>query len=168
MSDPEAKRKIIGREFIEVFSEEARKLDGVKFLAQGTIYPDVIESAASKQGKAHVIKSHHNVGGLPDDLAFELVEPLRDLFKDEVRKLGVALGIPHHMIYRHPFPGPGLGVRILGEVKKNMPISCVLQMIFLCKSLERLAGMIKLPKLLQYLSLSNQWALLVMADAMHG
>ena len=119
VTDPEAKRKIIGREFIEVFSEEARKLDGVKFLAQGTIYPDVIESAASKQGKAHVIKSHHNVGGLPEDLAFELVEPLRDLFKDEVRKLGVALGIPHHMIYRHPFPGPGLGVRILGEVKKE-------------------------------------------------
>ena len=119
ITDPEAKRKIIGREFIEVFSEEARKLDGVKFLAQGTIYPDVIESAASKHGKAHVIKSHHNVGGLPDDLAFELVEPLRDLFKDEVRKLGVALGIPAHMIYRHPFPGPGLGVRILGEVKKE-------------------------------------------------
>ncbi len=119
VTDPEAKRKIIGREFIEVFSEEARKLDGVKFLAQGTIYPDVIESAASKHGKAHVIKSHHNVGGLPDDLAFELVEPLRDLFKDEVRKLGVALGIPAQMIYRHPFPGPGLGVRILGEVKKE-------------------------------------------------
>lgn len=119
VTDPEAKRKIIGREFIEVFAEEARKLDGVKFLAQGTIYPDVIESAASKHGKAHVIKSHHNVGGLPDDLAFELVEPLRDLFKDEVRKLGVALGIPAHMIYRHPFPGPGLGVRILGEVKKE-------------------------------------------------
>lgn len=119
VTDPEAKRKIIGHEFIEVFSEEARKLDGVKFLAQGTIYPDVIESAASKQGKAHVIKSHHNVGGLPKDLAFELVEPLRDLFKDEVRKLGVALGIAHHMIYRHPFPGPGLGVRILGEVKKE-------------------------------------------------
>lgn len=117
--DPEDKRKIIGREFIEVFSEEARKLDGIQFLAQGTIYPDVIESAKSKQGKAHVIKSHHNVGGLPDDLAFELVEPLRDLFKDEVRKLGVALGIPHRMIYRHPFPGPGLGVRILGEVKKE-------------------------------------------------
>ncbi|WFF38679.1 glutamine-hydrolyzing GMP synthase [Moraxella nasibovis] len=118
-TDPEAKRKIIGREFIEVFSEEARKLDGIKFLAQGTIYPDVIESAKSKHGKAHVIKSHHNVGGLPEDLAFELVEPLRDLFKDEVRKLGVALGIPAHMIYRHPFPGPGLGVRILGEVKKE-------------------------------------------------
>ncbi|WP_283162929.1 glutamine-hydrolyzing GMP synthase [Moraxella oculi] len=119
VTDPEQKRKIIGREFIEVFSEEARKLDGVKFLAQGTIYPDVIESAKSKHGKAHVIKSHHNVGGLPDDLAFELVEPLRDLFKDEVRQLGVALGIPAHMIYRHPFPGPGLGVRILGEVKKE-------------------------------------------------
>lgn len=119
VSDPEAKRKIIGKEFIEVFSDEARKLDGVKFLAQGTIYPDVIESAKTKHGKAHTIKSHHNVGGLPDDLAFELVEPLRDLFKDEVRKLGVALGIEPSMIYRHPFPGPGLGVRILGEVKKE-------------------------------------------------
>lgn len=119
VTDPEDKRKIIGREFIEVFSEEARKLDGIQFLAQGTIYPDVIESAKTKNGKAHVIKSHHNVGGLPDDLAFELVEPLRDLFKDEVRKLGVALGIPHQMIYRHPFPGPGLGVRILGEIKKE-------------------------------------------------
>lgn len=119
VSDPEAKRKIIGRVFIEVFAEEARKLDGVNYLAQGTIYPDVIESAASKHGKAHVIKSHHNVGGLPDDLAFKLVEPLRDLFKDEVRKLGTTLGLPHSMIYRHPFPGPGLGVRILGEVKKE-------------------------------------------------
>lgn len=119
VTDPEQKRKIIGREFIEVFADEARKLDGVKFLAQGTIYPDVIESAAIKNGKAHVIKSHHNVGGLPDDLAFELVEPLRDLFKDEVRKLGTTLGLPHGMIYRHPFPGPGLGVRILGEVKKE-------------------------------------------------
>jgi GMP synthase (glutamine-hydrolysing) len=119
VTDPEAKRKIIGRVFIEVFAEEARKLDGVKFLAQGTIYPDVIESAASKQGKAHVIKSHHNVGGLPADLDFELVEPLRDLFKDEVRKLGTTLGLPHSMIYRHPFPGPGLGVRILGEVKQE-------------------------------------------------
>jgi len=116
---PEDKRKIIGREFIEVFSEEARKLDGVKFLAQGTIYPDVIESAKTKNGKAHVIKSHHNVGGLPDDLHFELVEPLRDLFKDEVRKLGTTLGLPHEMIYRHPFPGPGLGVRVLGEIKKE-------------------------------------------------
>lgn len=118
-TDPEDKRKIIGREFIEVFSEEARKLDGVKFLAQGTIYPDVIESAKTKNGKAHVIKSHHNVGGLPNDLHFELVEPLRDLFKDEVRKLGTTLGLPYEMIYRHPFPGPGLGVRILGEIKKE-------------------------------------------------
>ena len=119
VSDPEAKRKIIGREFIEVFSEQARQLNGITFLAQGTIYPDVIESAASKHGKAHVIKSHHNVGGLPADLTFKLVEPLRDLFKDEVRKLGTTLGLPHSMIYRHPFPGPGLGVRILGEVKKE-------------------------------------------------
>ncbi|PIE47765.1 MAG: glutamine-hydrolyzing GMP synthase [Gammaproteobacteria bacterium] len=125
-SDPEAKRKIIGKTFIDVFSDAARELKnddgtgvGVEFLAQGTIYPDVIESAKSHQGKAHVIKSHHNVGGLPDDLAFKLVEPLRDLFKDEVRKLGLALGLPKKMIYRHPFPGPGLGVRILGEVKKE-------------------------------------------------
>lgn len=122
-TDPEVKRKIIGREFIEVFSKEARTLNkeggGVKFLAQGTIYPDVIESAKTKNGKAHVIKSHHNVGGLPDDLHFELVEPLRDLFKDEVRKLGTTLGLPREMIYRHPFPGPGLGVRILGEIKKE-------------------------------------------------
>lgn len=117
--DPEKKRKIIGREFIGVFAEEARNLDGVNFLAQGTIYPDVIESAATKNGKAHVIKSHHNVGGLPEDLAFELVEPIRDLFKDEVRRLGTTLGLPHEMLYRHPFPGPGLGVRILGEVKKE-------------------------------------------------
>lgn len=124
--EPEAKRKIIGKTFIDVFSDTARELKnddgsgvGVDFLAQGTIYPDVIESAKSHQGKAHVIKSHHNVGGLPDDLAFELVEPLRDLFKDEVRKLGITLGLPHKMIYRHPFPGPGLGVRILGEVKKE-------------------------------------------------
>ena len=117
--DPEKKRKIIGREFIEVFAVEARGLDGVNFLAQGTIYPDVIESAATKNGKAHVIKSHHNVGGLPEDLAFELVEPIRDLFKDEVRRLGTTLGLPFEMLYRHPFPGPGLGVRILGEVKKE-------------------------------------------------
>lgn len=124
-SDPEAKRKIIGKTFIDVFANSAREIsaqsDGktIEFLAQGTIYPDVIESAKSHQGKAHVIKSHHNVGGLPDDLAFELVEPLRDLFKDEVRKLGITLGLPEKMIYRHPFPGPGLGVRILGEVKKE-------------------------------------------------
>jgi len=117
--EPETKRKIIGREFINVFAEEGRKLNEVKYLAQGTIYPDVIESAAIKGGKAHVIKSHHNVGGLPDDLKFELVEPLRDLFKDEVRRLGTSLGLPHEMLYRHPFPGPGLGVRILAEVKKE-------------------------------------------------
>jgi GMP synthase (glutamine-hydrolysing) len=118
-ADPEKKRKIIGNSFIEIFDEESSKLDNIEFLAQGTIYPDVIESAASKTGKAHVIKSHHNVGGLPDDMKMELVEPLRELFKDEVRKLGVALGLPHSMVYRHPFPGPGLGVRILGEVKKE-------------------------------------------------
>jgi len=117
--DPEKKRKIIGNTFIEVFDQEATKLKEVKWLAQGTIYPDVIESAASKTGKAHVIKSHHNVGGLPDDMAFELVEPLRELFKDEVRKIGLELGLPYDMVYRHPFPGPGLGVRILGEVKKE-------------------------------------------------
>lgn len=119
ISDPEAKRKIIGNTFIDIFQEEADKLKGVKWLAQGTIYPDVIESAASKTGKAHVIKSHHNVGGLPEDMQFELIEPLRELFKDEVRKLGLELGLPYDMVYRHPFPGPGLGVRILGEVKKE-------------------------------------------------
>ncbi len=118
-SDPEAKRKIIGRTFIEVFDEESTKLEGIDFLAQGTIYPDVIESAAVKGGKATMIKSHHNVGGLPEDMKMELVEPLRELFKDEVRKLGVELGLPHDMVYRHPFPGPGLGVRILGEVTKE-------------------------------------------------
>ncbi|NAO96134.1 glutamine-hydrolyzing GMP synthase [Halomonas sp. MG34] len=117
--DPEAKRKIIGNTFIDVFDEEASKIDGVEFLAQGTIYPDVIESAASKTGKAHVIKSHHNVGGLPETMKLKLVEPLRELFKDEVRKLGLELGLPYDMVYRHPFPGPGLGVRILGEVKKE-------------------------------------------------
>jgi len=118
-SDPETKRKIIGRCFIEVFDDEAKKLKDINFLAQGTIYPDVIESAGSKTGKAKVIKSHHNVGGLPEDLNFELVEPLRELFKDEVREIGVELGIPHEMLFRHPFPGPGLGVRILGHVKKE-------------------------------------------------
>ena len=117
VSDPEAKRKIIGRVFVEVFDEEALKLEDVKWLAQGTIYPDVIESAGSKTGKAHVIKSHHNVGGLPEHMRMGLVEPLRELFKDEVRRLGVELGLPREMVYRHPFPGPGLGVRILGEVK---------------------------------------------------
>jgi len=118
-ADPERKRKIIGRTFIEVFEEEAAKLSDVRFLAQGTIYPDVIESAGAASGKAHVIKSHHNVGGLPDEMRMELVEPLRELFKDEVRILGVTLGLPPSMVYRHPFPGPGLGVRILGEVHKT-------------------------------------------------
>jgi GMP synthase (glutamine-hydrolysing) len=119
VEDPEDKRKVIGRTFIDVFDREAHKLEGVGWLAQGTIYPDVIESAASKYGKAHVIKSHHNVGGLPDRMKLKLVEPLRELFKDEVRKIGTALGLPHELVYRHPFPGPGLGVRILGEVKKE-------------------------------------------------
>ncbi len=119
VSDPEVKRKIIGREFVEVFQAEAGKLPGAKWLAQGTIYPDVIESAGAKTSKAHAIKSHHNVGGLPETLNLKLLEPLRELFKDEVRELGVALGLPHEMVYRHPFPGPGLGVRILGEVKKE-------------------------------------------------
>ena len=119
VEDPEAKRKIIGRIFVEVFDEEAHKLTGVKFLAQGTIYPDVIESAGTRTGKAHVIKSHHNVGGLPERMNLKLVEPLRELFKDEVRRLGVELGLPREMVHRHPFPGPGLGVRILGEVRKE-------------------------------------------------
>jgi len=118
-NDPERKRKIIGAEFVKVFDEESHKLEGVDWLAQGTIYPDVIESAGSKTGKAHVIKSHHNVGGLPPNMRMKLVEPLRELFKDEVRKLGVELGLPREMVYRHPFPGPGLGVRILGEVRKD-------------------------------------------------
>ncbi|MCP5142753.1 MAG: glutamine-hydrolyzing GMP synthase [Gammaproteobacteria bacterium] len=118
-TDPERKRKIIGNMFIDVFEEEADKIEDVSFLAQGTIYPDVIESAASKTGKAKVIKSHHNVGGLPDYMKLELVEPLRELFKDEVRRIGVELGLPPEMVYRHPFPGPGLGVRILGEVKRE-------------------------------------------------
>ena len=117
--DPEAKRKIIGREFVNVFQVESEKLVNAKWLAQGTIYPDVIESAGAKTGKAHVIKSHHNVGGLPKDMKLKLVEPLRELFKDEVRKIGLELGLPHDMLYRHPFPGPGLGVRILAEVKKE-------------------------------------------------
>jgi GMP synthase (glutamine-hydrolysing) len=117
VADPEAKRKIIGKEFVEVFTAEKRKLSSAKWLAQGTIYPDVVESAGTKTGKAAAIKSHHNVGGLPEDLDFKLLEPLRELFKDEVRELGVTLGLPPEMVYRHPFPGPGLGVRILGEVK---------------------------------------------------
>jgi GMP synthase (glutamine-hydrolysing) len=118
-NDPEIKRKIIGRVFIEVFNHEAQKLKDIKFLAQGTIYPDVIESAGAVSGKAKVIKSHHNVGGLPENMQFELVEPLKELFKDEVRTIGVKLGLPEKMLYRHPFPGPGLGVRILGEVKEE-------------------------------------------------
>jgi GMP synthase (glutamine-hydrolysing) len=118
-SNPELKRKIIGRAFIDIFNQEAQKLKDIKFLAQGTIYPDVIESAGAASGKAKVIKSHHNVGGLPDDMQFELVEPLKELFKDEVRAIGVKLGLPKKMLYRHPFPGPGLGVRILGQVKKE-------------------------------------------------
>ena len=126
VAEPEAKRKIIGGLFVDVFKAEAEKLKaarpgskGASFLAQGTIYPDVIESGGAKSKKAVTIKSHHNVGGLPEQLGLKLLEPLRDLFKDEVRELGVALGLPHDMVYRHPFPGPGLGVRILGEVKKE-------------------------------------------------
>jgi len=119
VTDPEAKRKIIGRTFIEVFDEEAHRISGVGFLAQGTIYPDVIESAGARTGKAHVIKSHHNVGGLPEKMHLKLVEPLRELFKDEVRRMGVELGLPREMVYRHPFPGPGLAVRILGEVRRE-------------------------------------------------
>jgi GMP synthase (glutamine-hydrolysing) len=119
VADPEDKRKVIGNTFIEVFDTEAVRLENVKWLAQGTIYPDVIESAGANTGKAHTIKSHHNVGGLPEDMSFELVEPLRELFKDEVRQIGLELGLPYDMVYRHPFPGPGLGVRILGEVKKE-------------------------------------------------
>jgi len=119
IDDPEQKRKIIGNLFIEIFDEAAAELTSAQWLAQGTIYPDVIESAAAKSGKAHLIKSHHNVGGLPDNMKLKLVEPLRELFKDEVRKLGLELGLPYEMVFRHPFPGPGLGVRILGEVKKE-------------------------------------------------
>jgi GMP synthase (glutamine-hydrolysing) len=119
VSDPEEKRKIIGHQFIEIFDAEAARVEGARWLAQGTIYPDVIESAGARTGKAHVIKSHHNVGGLPAEMNLELVEPLRELFKDEVRRLGIELGLPSDMVYRHPFPGPGLGVRILGEVRKE-------------------------------------------------
>ncbi len=119
VSDPEQKRKIIGRVFVEVFEEESKKLRNARWLAQGTIYPDVIESAGAKSGKAHLIKSHHNVGGLPERMHLKLLEPLRELFKDEVRRIGVELGLPGDMVYRHPFPGPGLGVRILGEIHKE-------------------------------------------------
>jgi len=117
VADPEAKRKIIGKEFVEIFQSESGKIKNAQWLAQGTIYPDVIESAGKGKKGAHTIKSHHNVGGLPEDMHLKLLEPLRELFKDEVRELGVALGLPREMVYRHPFPGPGLGVRILGEVK---------------------------------------------------
>ena len=119
VEDPEEKRKIIGRLFVDVFQREAAKLKNVKWLAQGTIYPDVIESAGAKTGKAQNIKSHHNVGGLPETLHLQLLEPLRELFKDEVRELGLELGLPREIVFRHPFPGPGLGVRILGEVKRE-------------------------------------------------
>ena len=119
ITDPEAKRKVIGRTFVEVFEEQAHRLQGVEFLAQGTIYPDVIESAGARTGKAHVIKSHHNVGGLPERMHLKLIEPLRELFKDEVRRLGTELGLPRELTHRHPFPGPGLGVRILGEVRSE-------------------------------------------------
>jgi GMP synthase (glutamine-hydrolysing) len=117
--DPERKRKIIGRHFVEVFDEEAHRLTGIEWLAQGTIYPDVIESAGARTGKAQVIKSHHNVGGLPEHMKLKLLEPLRELFKDEVRRIGVELGLPTEMVYRHPFPGPGLCVRILGPVTRE-------------------------------------------------
>ena len=123
VADPEKKRKVIGNLFIDIFEEQAKNCtrsdDHVKWLAQGTIYPDVIESAGSRTGKAHVIKSHHNVGGLPDYMKMQLIEPLRELFKDEVRRIGVKLGLEPEMVYRHPFPGPGLGVRILGEVREE-------------------------------------------------
>jgi len=119
VADPEDKRKVIGRLFVDVFQREAKRLPNAKWLAQGTIYPDVIESAGAKTKKAVTIKSHHNVGGLPETLHLKLLEPLRELFKDEVRLLGVELGLPREMVYRHPFPGPGLGVRILGEVKRE-------------------------------------------------
>jgi len=119
VADPEEKRKIIGRVFVDVFQDEAKKIAGSRWLAQGTIYPDVIESAGTKSGKAKVIKSHHNVGGLPESLHLSLLEPLKELFKDEVRRIGVELGLPRELVFRHPFPGPGLGVRILGEVRKE-------------------------------------------------
>jgi GMP synthase (glutamine-hydrolysing) len=119
VTEPEEKRKVIGGLFIDVFEEQAKVQGNAKWLAQGTIYPDVIESAGSTTGKAHVIKSHHNVGGLPDYMKMELVEPLRELFKDEVRKVGIELGLPREMVFRHPFPGPGLGVRVLGEVREE-------------------------------------------------
>lgn len=142
-AEPEAKRKIIGHVFVDIFDEESKKCVNAKWLAQGTIYPDVIESAGSATGKAHVIKSHHNVGGLPDDMELGLVEPLRELFKDEVRKIGLELGLPYNMLYRHPFPGPGLGVRVLGEVKKSTAIYFAVLMLFSLKSFIKLSYTIK-------------------------
>lgn len=136
-SDPEVKRKIIGKTFIDVFDAESKKIPNVKFLAQGTIYSDVIESAAAKTGKAHVIKSHHNVGGLPEKMHLALIEPLRELFKDEVRKIGLQLGLPYELTYRHPFPGPGLGVRVLGEVKEEFVESLKLADAILIEELYR-------------------------------
>lgn len=150
LDEPEAKRKTIGKVFVDVFDDESKKLSSVKWLAQGTIYPDVIESAASKTGKAHVIKSHHNVGGLPDYMKLGLVEPLRELFKDEVRKIGLALGLPAEMLNRHPFPGPGLGVRVLGEIKKSTAIYCVKSMRSSSKNCTKPAGTTKSAKLSRY------------------
>ena len=156
VSDPEAKRKAIGNTFIDVFDEEATKITDVKWLAQGTIYPDVIESAGSKTGKAHVIKSHHNVGGLPDDMALEFVEPLRELFKDEVRRIGLELGLPNDMVFRHPFPGPGLGVRILGEVKKEYADLLRQADAIFIEELHRSGGMTKPVKPLRFFYRSSQ------------
>ena len=119
MGDPQEKRRIIGHVFIDVFKAEARRIQGAKFLAQGTLYPDVIESGGALDGPTHNIKTHHNVGGLPKELGFELIEPLRDLFKDEVRQLGLELGLPEHVVWRHPFPGPGLAVRCIGPVSRE-------------------------------------------------
>ena len=166
IEDPEQKRKVIGRTFIDVFDAEANKLKEIKFLAQGTIYPDVIESSGSESKEARVIKSHHNVGGLPDEMNMELVEPLRDLFKDEVRKLGVELGLPSEMLNRHPFPGPGLGVRILGEVTKKKPLSLKKPIIFLLKNLLKLIYIRWSVKLLLYSFQSNQLVLLEMKEDM--
>ena len=149
--------KIIGKVFVDVFDDESKKLTNVKWLAQGTIYPDVIESAASKTGKAHVIKSHHNVGGLPDYMKLGLVEPLRELFKDEVRKIGLALGLPAEMINRHPFPGPGLGVRVLGEVKKNTAIYYAVRMQSLSKNYAIAVGMKNQPSLQRILTCEICW-----------
>jgi GMP synthase (glutamine-hydrolysing) len=148
--DPEDKRKIIGRLFIEIFEEEASRLEDIRWLAQGTIYPDVIESAGGKTGKAHVIKSHHNVGGLPDRMNLKLVEPLRDLFKDEVRTVGLELGLPASLVFRHPFPGPGLGVRILGEVRRELRIYCGLPTRSLSMSFVRKAFMRKSARLSRF------------------